>query len=310
MQAQPEKKRHRFKMPSAFTILFIIIIIIAVLSWFIPAGKYSTDSSGNLIANTYHTVKSNPQGLWDVVMSPVYGMVGDKNTDGAISVSLFILVIGGFLGVVNKTKALDAGISSIVNRYKGREKVLIPILMTLFALGGSTYGIAEETVAFYPLLIPVMMACGFDSIVAVALALVGTSVGNMASTVNPFATGVASQTLGISPGDGLVSRIIFFVIVDVIAIAFVMRYATKIQKDPTKSYVYAQREEDWKSFNIDERTNDVEPMTGRQKAVIWLFMATFVIMIIGLVPWSSLKPGNSQNWLRITGFYWFIKISF
>ena len=140
MQAQPEKKRHRFKMPSAFTILFIIIIIIAVLSWFIPAGKYSTDSSGNLIANTYHTVKSNPQGLWDVVMSPVYGMVGDKNTDGAISVSLFILVIGGFLGVVNKTKALDAGISSIVNRYKGREKVLIPILMTLFALGGSTYG--------------------------------------------------------------------------------------------------------------------------------------------------------------------------
>lgn len=96
MQAQPEKKRHRFKMPSAFTILFIIIIIIAVLSWFIPAGKYSTDSSGNLIANTYHTVKSNPQGLWDVVMSPVYGMVGDKNTDGAISVSLFILVIGGF----------------------------------------------------------------------------------------------------------------------------------------------------------------------------------------------------------------------
>ena len=111
MQAQPEKNRHRFKMPSAFTILFIIIIIIAVLSWFIPAGKYSTDSSGNLIANTYHTVKSNPQGLWDVVMSPVYGMVGDKNTDGAISVSLFILVIGGFLGVVNKTKALDAGIS-------------------------------------------------------------------------------------------------------------------------------------------------------------------------------------------------------
>lgn len=201
-------------------------------------------------------------------MSPVYGMVGDKNTDGAISVSLFILVIGGFLGVVNKTKALDAGISSIVNRYKGREKVLIPILMTLFALGGSTYGMAEETVAFYPLLIPVMMACGFDSIVAVALALVGTSVGNMASTVNPFATGVASQTLGISPGDGLVSRTIFFVIVDVIAIAFVMRYGTKIQKDPTKSYVYAQRKEDWKSFNIDERTNDVEPMTGRQKAVI------------------------------------------
>ena len=114
MQAQPEKKQHRFKMPSAFTILFIIIIIIAVLSWFIPAGKYSTDSSGNLIANTYHTVKSNPQGLWDVVMSPVYGMVGDKNTDGAISVSLFILVIGGLFG--RRQQDQGAGRRDLVNR--------------------------------------------------------------------------------------------------------------------------------------------------------------------------------------------------
>jgi uncharacterized ion transporter superfamily protein YfcC len=189
-------------MPSAFTILFIIIVIIAILTWIIPAGKYSTDKAGNIISGTYRAVASKPQGIWDVFMAPVIGMVGDEKTEGAISVSLFILVIGGFLGVVNKTDALNKGISSIVHRYKGREKQLIPILMILFAIGGSTYGMGEETIAFYPLLIPVMMGVGFDSLVAVAIALVGTQVGCLASTVNPFATGVASQTLNISPGDG------------------------------------------------------------------------------------------------------------
>lgn len=119
---------------------FLIIILIAILTWIIPAGTYETDKAGNIISGTYKAVTNNPQGIWDVFMAPVIGMVGDKKTDGAISVSLFILVIGGFLGVVNKTNALNEGIGSIVRRYKGREKQLIPILMLLFALGGSTYG--------------------------------------------------------------------------------------------------------------------------------------------------------------------------
>lgn len=295
-------KRHRFKMPSAFTTLFIIITIVAILSWIIPAGKYSTDAAGNIIANTYRQVKANPQGLWDVLMSPVLGMVGDKKTDGAISVSLFILVIGGFLGVVNKTRALDTGIGSIVRRYKGREKGLIPLLMFLFALGGSTYGMSEETIAFYPLLIPVMIACGFDSLVAISIALVGSTVGTLASTVNPFATGVASQTLHISPGDGLLPRVILFIITVGIAIAYTYHYASKIEKDPTKSLVYGQRQSDLQEFTINDGTNEVEPMTGRQKAVIWLFTATFVIMITGLIPWESLNShftifNNLTKWL-------------
>lgn len=140
MQETQTKKKHHFHMPSAFTILFLIIILIAILTWIIPAGTYETDKAGNIISGTYKAVTNNPQGIWDVFMAPVIGMVGDKKTDGAISVSLFILVIGGFLGVVNKTNALNEGIGSIVRRYKGREKQLIPILMLLFALGGSTYG--------------------------------------------------------------------------------------------------------------------------------------------------------------------------
>lgn len=290
MQTEKAQKKHRFHMPSAFTILFAIIVVIAILTWIIPAGTYATDKAGNIISGTYKAVASKPQGIWDVFMAPVIGMVGDKKTEGAISVSLFILVIGGFLGVVNKTDALNQGISSIVHRYKGREKHLIPILMILFALGGSTYGMGEETIAFYPLLIPVMMGVGFDSLVAVAIALVGTQVGCLASTVNPFATGVASQTLNISPGDGLGSRILLLIITTAVSIIYVYHYASVIEKDPTKSLIYDQRAADEERFAIKNRTNDDTPMSGRQKAVIWLFGLTFVIMILGLIPWTNLNP--------------------
>lgn len=285
-------------MPSAYTILFIIIVIIAILTWIIPAGTYATDKAGNIISGTYKAVSSKPQGIWDVFMAPVIGMVGDKKTEGAISVSLFILVIGGFLGVVNKTDALNEGISSIVRRYKGREKQLIPILMILFAIGGSTYGMGEETIAFYPLLIPVMMGVGFDSLVAVAIALVGTQVGCLASTVNPFATGVASQTLNISPGDGLGSRLLLLIITTAVSIIYVYHYASVIQKDPTKSLVYDQRAEDEKRFAIKVRTDDEHQMTERQKAVIWLFGLTFVIMILGLIPWTNLN----SHWTFFNSF--------
>ena len=284
------KKKFKFKMPSAFTILFMIIIFVAILSWIIPAGKYAVDSSGNIIAHTYHITKSNPQGIWDVFMAPILGMIGDKKTEGAISVSVFILVIGGFLGVVNKTKALDDGVDSIIAKFKGREKKLIPLLMILFALGGSTYGMSEETIAFYPILIPVMIGVGFDSLVAIAIALVGSQIGCLASTVNPFATGVASQSLNISPGTGLGSRILLLIIVLVISISYVYHYASMIEKNPEKSLIYNQREEDLKRFDIANMSGIPQKMSKKQVAVIWAFGATFVIMIMGLIPWSSINP--------------------
>jgi uncharacterized ion transporter superfamily protein YfcC len=306
--AQAEKKKRRFHMPSAFTTLFLIIVIIAILTWIIPAGTYSTDKAGNIISGTYKTVANKPQGIWDVFMAPVIGMVGNDATDGAISIALFILVIGGFLGVVNKTNALNQGIGAVVRHYKGREKRLIPVLMILFALGGSSFGMGEETIAFYPLLIPVMMGVGFDSLVAVAIALVGTQVGCLASTVNPFATGVASQTLNITPGDGLVSRVILLIITTAICIWYVYHYASVIEKDPTKSLVYAQREEDEKRFlgNDSAEDNDFK-MTKTQKLVIFLFGLTFFIMILGLIPWTNLN----SHWTIFEKFTkWLVNIPF
>ncbi|MEO3201087.1 YfcC family protein, partial [Pediococcus acidilactici] len=201
-------KKFKFKMPSAYTVLVFIIIMIGILTWFIPSGHYAMDKAGRIIAGTYQQTGYRPQGIWDICMAPIIGMIGNKYTDGAISISLFILVIGGFLGVVNKTEALDKGINQIVYKLQGREKALIIILMILFSLGGTTFGMGEETIAFYPLLIPVMMKVGFDSLTAVGIALIGTQIGCLASTVNPFATGVASQTINISMGDGLFSRIL------------------------------------------------------------------------------------------------------
>lgn len=295
-----EKAKKGFKMPSSYTVLMIIIAIMAVLTWIIPAGQYDADKSGNLITGTYKTVAQNPQGIWDVLMAPIRAMLGKEPTKAAIDVAFFILMVGGFLGVVNETGALDVGIASIVKKYKGREKMLIVVLMPLFALGGSTYGMGEETMAFYPLLVPVMMAVGFDSLTAVAIILLGSQIGCLASTLNPFATGIASATAGVGTGDGIVLRLIFFVVMTALGTYFVYRYADKIQKDPTKSLVYSHREEDLKHFNVDAVANVESTLSKKQKQVLVLFVLTFVLMIMSFIPWTDLNVNvfeNFNKWL-------------
>lgn len=225
-----EKVKKGFKMPSSYTILMLIIAAMAVMTWIIPAGQYQVDDAGNFITGTYEAVDSNPQGIWDVFMAPVRAMLGHGATSAAIDVSFFILMVGAFLGVVNETGALDVGIASIVKRFKGREKWLIYILMFLFALGGSTYGMGEETMAFFPLLIPVMMAVGYDSLTGVAIILLGSQIGCLASTVNPFATGVASAAAGVSIADGMIWRIVFFIVILGLGMFFVASYAEKSEK--------------------------------------------------------------------------------
>lgn len=287
MEASQKKKR--FNMPSSYTVLFLIIFVIAILTWFVPAGEYQVDEAGNILSGSYQVTEQNPQGLWDVFMAPVKGMIGTETTPGAIEVSLFIIVVGGFLGVVNRTGALDTGIAQVVKNYKGKEKLLIPILMFIFALGGTTYGMAEETMAFYPLIIPVMVAVGFDTLVAISVVLLGSGVGVLGSTVNPFATGVASQALGISPGEGILWRLIFFFAMYAIATIFVYRYAVKVQKDPSQSLVYKDYKENQKKFAVADIK---EVMSAKQKVVMVLFGLAFFIMILGLVPWSTLN----ENW--------------
>ncbi|TCD53729.1 YfcC family protein [Alloscardovia theropitheci] len=277
-----------FKLPSSYTVLIIVIAIMAVLTWIIPAGAF--------VDGVYKSQAAHPQGFWDVIMAPVRAMLGTspeegslvKSTSAAIDVAFFILMVGGFLGVVNKTGTLDVGIASIVRKFKGREKMLILVLMPIFALGGTTYGMGEETMAFYPLLIPIMMAVGFDTITGVAIILIGSQIGCLASTLNPFATGIASATAGVGVGDGIVLRLIFWVVLTAVSTYYVYRYAGKIQKDPTKSIVYSTRAEDEKFFSLEEAEKIESKMNGKQKAVFVFFVITFVIMIMGFIPWPDL----------------------
>lgn len=297
------KRKKGFSVPSAYTILFLLIVTMAILSWIVPAGAYNVDQAGEIISDSYHTVANNPQGIWDIFMAPIIGMVGNETTEGAISISLFILVIGGFLGVVNKTNALNDGIEVLVHKYSKQKKMLIPILTILFALGGSTFGMAEETMAFYPLLIPIMKALGLDAIVAVAIPLVGVQMGNIAATVNPFATGVASQTLNISMGEGLISRLILLAINLSVAIWYIYHYASKIEKDPQKSLVYSTKEASEPSETEQAPGGKIPQLSSGQKRVLWIFALTFVLMVVGLVPWQTINTewtffDSFAEWLK------------
>ena len=160
-----------------------------------------------------------------------------------VDIMAFILVIGGLIGVVNHTGAFSAGIGSLSINLKGRERWLIVIVTSLIALGGTTFGLAEETIAFYPILIPIFIAAGYDALVGIAAIYLGSSVGTMASTVNPFSTIIASDTAGINWTSGMPMRLAMLILGTAICIIYTIRYAEKVKKDPTKSLIYSQKKE-------------------------------------------------------------------
>ena len=304
---QPPKKR--FALPSAYTILFLLIIVTAFATWIIPAGKYDVDAEGAPLPGTYHQVEANPQRIVvDSLLAPINGLYGIESAEdgsisvwnsgelfGAIDVALFILVIGGFLGVTMKTGAIQNGISRIVSRLKGRESWLIPILMAVFALGGTTFGMAEESLAFYVLIITVMIAAGYDALVGASILLLGCGIGVLGSTLNPFATGITSGFAGTSLDEGLIGRLAILIIGTAIGIFFVMRYAARVKADPSRSLVYDMKQANEAHFNATqadpdagEASNGVTPFTGSQKAVLALFFLAFAVMIYGVIPWEDL----------------------
>src|SRR5262245_44745275 len=269
-----ETQRRRFTLPSAYTILFALIVIMAIATWIIPAGTYDLDKEGAPIPGTYHEVKSNPQRiLSDSVTAPIYGLYVIESADGninyynsgtlfgAIDVALFIIIIGGFLGVTMSTGAIQAGIGRLVTRLRGRERLMIPILMTVFALGGTTYGMAEESLAFYVLVITVLIAAGYDALTGAAVVLLGCGIGTLGSTVNPFATGIASGFAGISISDGLLSRLFILIIGLGIGILFVLRYADRVKGDPSRSVVRDMKEENEARFSVQQEGDAAQVMT-------------------------------------------------
>ena len=225
--------KKKFKMPSSYVIIMGIVILVAILSWVLPGGAYDyvdpTASKLEPIAGTFHEVESNPQGIGDIILAPINGFMD------AVDIILYTLVIGGFLAVVMKTGAIDAGIGAIIRKLEGREKMLIPVLMLVFSIAGAAFGIEEETLPFFPVLIPVLLAAGYDTLVGLSIIKMGAALGVMGSIANPFAVAIASRFAGISMTDGIVIRCVLLAIYIPAGIIFTMRYAEKVRKDPTKS---------------------------------------------------------------------------
>jgi uncharacterized ion transporter superfamily protein YfcC len=282
----------RFRFPSAYTILFGLIVFVAILTWIVPAGQYKRTFSEELgrevpIAGTYGTTEPNPQGIFDVILAPIAGFYDPESYEAnAIDVALFVLVIGGFIGVVASTGAINAGITQAMMALRGREKWTIPVLMALFAFGGTTYGMAEETLAFYPLLLPIMIAAGYDAATAVAIILLGAGVGVLGSTVNAFATVIASNAAGIPFTNGIVLRFVILGLTWLACVAYVMRYAERVRRDPTKSIVADRKAENEAHFLKGRDATESVEFTGLHKIVLAIFGLTFVVMI-----WGVLKGG-------------------
>ncbi|WP_421219008.1 YfcC family protein [Aeromonas enteropelogenes] len=277
----------RFKFPSAYTILMLLTVLMATLTWVIPAGQYRMEKNETLgrmvpVVGSYAPVEANPQGPLEVIMAPIQGFYDPADYAArAVDVALFVLVIGGFLAVVTRTGAIDAGISATMGRLAGREKWMIPILMGLFALGGTVYGMAEETIPFYALLIPVMIAAGYDSIVGVAIIMVGAGIGCLGSTINPFATVIASNAAEINFMEGVWLRLAILLLGWLACVIYVMRYAERVKQDPSRSIVARQREENLAHF-LHSRQEQAPELTPIRQAVLFIFAVTFAVMIWGV----------------------------
>ena len=226
------------------------------------------------IPGTYHEVESNKQGPKEFFYSPIKGIAD------SLEIILFVLLIGGLIGIVNYTGAFDAGVSWLADRMHGREKWLIVLITCLIALGGTTFGLAEETIAFYPILIPIFLAAGYDALVGVAAIYIGSAIGTMCSTTNPFSAIVASDAAGISWTTGIIGRVFMLVFCTGFCLWYIIRYAEKVRKDPSQSLIFSQKAEIEAIFL---KSSDEKPeFTLRKGLVLLSFALCFVVMIAGV----------------------------
>lgn len=274
MTETAKKKRG---MPSSFTILLALLAIVAVITVIV-----SGTSGGAVTAAR----------LSDFCTAPIKGFAD------ALPVCLFVMILGGFLGMMTETGALDNGIAVLVQKLKGNEIMLIPVLMLIFSLGGTTYGMCEETVPFYALLAATMMAAGFDPMVGAATVLLGAGCGCLGSTVNPFAVGAAVDALtgvGIEVNQSIIIGLgaVLWIVTTAMSIFFVMSYAKKVKADKGSTILSMQELKDAEEAHgkaASEVHKEVK-LTGRQKGVLIAFAFTFVVMIVGFIPLADLNEG-------------------
>lgn len=297
------KKKKERKPLSSYSILFIIIFAVGLIT----------------LICSFFTPSVTAASLPDILDSSVEGLIE------AAEIAFFLLILGGCLGMVTKIGSLNAGITALVHKMNGRELLLIPIIMAIFALLGSSYGFCEETVPFYALLSLTMVAAGFDTMVAVATVLLGAGVGCLGATVNPFANGVAIDTLNqvgieVNAGNTIIIGLILLVVTYSIAVFFVLRYARKVKADKGSTILSLQEQEAMeKAFGEEAPRENIEgavaakPMTRTQGITLALFGLSFLVMIIGFIPWQDFgidlfvlggTLGDDGSWVTLPWSAW------
>ena len=248
----------------------------------IDIAQFTSGSISKAVAipNTYEELEKESTTIFGAITTflkaPIQGLYD------SIDIIAFVLVIGGLVGVINSTGAFTAGINALSKVLNGKEKWMIVIISSLIALGGSTFGLAEETIAFYPILVPIFIAAGYDALVAIATIFLGSCVGTMCATVNPFSTIIASNIAGLNFSEGMALRVVALVLSMVVTLVYIIKYAEKVKKDPTKSLIYSQKAEIEKNFLSKSANEETLKFTARKKLMLIIFGGAFVVMIYGV----------------------------
>lgn len=271
----------KLRLPNTFVLLFAILALIALSTWLVPGGKYEMQIvNGKSVIDpaTFHTIASNPQGPVALMMAPIKGFVEAAEIIG------FILIVGGAFAVLQATEAVEAMIKTIARAHTRSAFVrvaLIPVFVTLFSLGGATFGMNEEAIPFVLIFVPLALALGYDSITGVSIPFLGSQVGFGAAFLNPFNVGIAQKIAGIQPFSGIGYRLIAWAIATVATCLFLMWYAARVKADPTRSPTFALDQE----LRAVHNTSTIEfaGMTRTHTAVLWIFAASLIGMVIGVV---------------------------
>lgn len=287
METRKERKRW-LHMPHAYTLVFFLIIVVAILTWILPSGQFERTvvetSSGErsvAVAGTYQQIPKVSedgtdlrQGIPQVLMAP------GKGIQAAVEVLAFVLIIGGVFQILTKTNALNIGIRRVIKKLGNKGILIIPILMLLFGLGATTFGMSDELVPFYLLIMPIMFSMGYDSMTTFLVVFLSASTGYAASTINPFNVLIAQGIAGIQGNPQLVFRMIQWVIMMAVVIAFVLWRANKIKKNPQSSITY---EHDLK-LRAQHAQVDVDnaEFTVRHKLVLGVFIIGMITVVVGL----------------------------
>ena len=314
-------KRKNFEFPTAYTVLFLILILVTVLTHVIPAGKYNrlsyqestnefvveTYGNGNInleatqknldkleikidvnkfidgtikkpmaIPNTYVKLDGKAQGFKELIIAPISGIAE------SIDIIIFVLILGGIVGIVNKTGTFNIAMKAISQKTKGKEFSLVIISFIFFAAGGTIFGFWEETIPFYSILMPLFLINNFDPLVPMATIFLGSAVGCMFSTVNPFSTIIASNAAGISFNEGLKFRFVALIVFSIISLLYINRYIKKVKKDSDNSLVIEEQEEIKEKFLKDYSQETNIKFDWRKKIILFLFIFQFIIMIWGV----------------------------